>query len=122
MQLPSYLCVWCNLGMDETLTHLFITCPFTQSCWLAIQIVFTEVDPFLALEEVRAQLNVPFFMDIIITFCWSIWMQRNDLIFKGIPLSVNTCFRNFKKEFALVILRAKSRHKVAMLQWLEALL
>ena len=47
-------------------------------------------------------------------------MQRNDFIFKGIQPSPNSCITNFKKEFALVILRAKSRHKVAMSERLEA--
>jgi hypothetical protein len=75
----------------------------------------------LALEEVKAQLGNPFFMDIIILFCWSIGMKRNDLIFKGIQPSLEACFRRFKNEFALVILRAKARYKRTKSEWLEAL-
>jgi hypothetical protein len=48
-------------------------------------------------------------------------MQRNDLIFKGVQISPVDCFRRFKNEFSLVILKAKTRHKTAMLEWLEAL-
>jgi hypothetical protein len=66
------------MGIDETLSHLFITCPFAQTCWLKLQVVFMEADPFSALEEVKAQLGVPFLMEILILFCWIIWMQRND--------------------------------------------
>jgi hypothetical protein len=79
------------------------------------------VDPFLALEKVKAQLGVHFFMDIIILFCWSVWMQRNDLIFRDIQPLPDACLNNFKKELALVILRAKSRYKVHMSEWLESL-
>jgi hypothetical protein len=95
MQLPSYHCVCCNLGTNETLPHLFLTCSFAQACWLKIHIVLLEADPFLALNEVKAQLNVPFFMDIVIMFCWSIWMQRNDFIFRGFQPYPVACMRNF---------------------------
>jgi hypothetical protein len=35
--------------------------------------------------------------------------------------SWDSCRRHFQQEFALVILRAKSRFKSAMSEWLEAL-
>ena len=41
--------------------------------------------------------------------------------FIGIMNTPNECYRRFKQEFALVILRAKVRHKQAMIEWLEAL-
>jgi hypothetical protein len=100
---------------------MFLSCPFAQACWLKINITFVETDPFLALEEIKAQLSLPFFMDIIILFCWSIWMQRNDLIFKGIQPTPAACFQHFKNEFVLAILKAKVRHKTTMLEWQEAL-
>jgi hypothetical protein len=111
--------------VEETLAHLFIGCPFSQACWATIHIAFTEDEPedepFLALEEVKGQLAVPFFMEIIITFCWSIWMQRNDCIFKDLQPHPDSCLRHFKSEFALVILRAKARFKSPMSKWLDNL-
>jgi hypothetical protein len=53
---------------------------------------------------------LPFFMEIIITMCWSIWMMRNDLIFHDISHTVQRCKSVFKKKFALVILRAKAKY------------
>ena len=48
-------------------------------------------------------------------------MQRYDFIFKGLhPLPLAVCLVHFKNEF--VILRAKSRNKLAMSEWLEVLL
>jgi len=59
-------------------------------------------------------------MEIIVTMCWSIWAIRNDVIFKGIPVSVQRCRAIFKSEFALVILRAKSNFQPAIDSWLHA--
>ena len=121
MHLLSYNCACCTLDVEETLSHLFLTCHFAQVCWIKLNVIFVETDPFLAFEEIKTQLHVPFYMDIIILFCWSIWMQRNDFIFKGIPPSPDRCLHNFGKEFALVILRAKTRWKVLMSEWIETL-
>ena len=78
--------------------------------------MFLEIDPFLALKETKALLNLPFYIDIIILFCWNIWMQRNDLIFKGVQISTVDYYRCFKDDFALDTQRAKARHKSAMLE------
>lgn len=53
--------------------------------------------------------------------CWSIWLVRNDLIFRGIQPSVQRCKGIFKKEFAQVIVRAKAAYKPHISQWLEGL-
>jgi hypothetical protein len=109
MHLPSYDCACCTLDVEETLSHLFLTCPFAQICWLKLNVIFIETDPFLAMEEIKTQLHCSFYMEVVILFCWSIWMQRNDFIFKGIPPSLERCFQNFRKEFAFAVLRAKAR-------------
>jgi hypothetical protein len=59
-------------------------------------------------------------MDIIILMNWSIWMARNDLIFQGQQPNLQSVKALFRKEFALVILRAKSSLKQPMSSWLEA--
>jgi len=120
MNLPDYTCVTCPAYIEESLEHLFIHCPFAQSCWAAIgvQIGF---ELFATLERLKLHLGVPFFMEIIILMSWCIWMQRNDFIFKGIQPSQVSCLQHFKKEFILVILRAKTKYKTTMNLWLEAL-
>ena len=75
MHLPSYNCECCSMNIEESLSHLFLSCPFAQSCWIKLNIVLVEIDPYLALEKIQEQLNVPFALDIIILFSWSIWMQ-----------------------------------------------
>jgi len=108
MELPSYLCVCCNRSVEESLSHLFLHCPFAQSCWNSIGLLIGRSDPYSSLENLRTQLGVPFFMEIIILMSWCIWMQRNDFIFKGLLPSQEQCRNHFVKEFALVILRAKT--------------
>ena len=82
MNIPDYSCVFCPSTEDESLEHLFI------SCWAKIDLLVGDDDPFATLEHLKHQLGVPFFMDIIILMSWCIWMQRNDLTFKGIHMHV----------------------------------
>ena len=121
MLLPDYNCVCCLASVEETLMHLFIHCPFAQACWNSIGVIVVQADPFVTLDQLKNQLGVPFFMEIIIVMSWCIWMQRNDLIFKGIQPIVAACRRHFKSEFALVILRAKVRYQTSMSLWLDNL-
>ena len=120
MILPDYNCVLCPSTVEESLTHLFIHCPFSQACWASIGLNVSTDDPFDNLDQFKHQLVIPFFMEIIVLMSWSIWMQRNDSLFKGILSSPSNCLQNFRKELALVILRAKSKYKTAMSEWLEA--
>jgi len=105
--------------MEETLSHLFFDCPFALACWARLNILIMGNSSVQILEAIKIQINLPFSMDIIITFCWNIWMQRNDLIFRGIQPTAASSLLHFKKEFALVILRAKIRIKTSMSSWLE---
>jgi hypothetical protein len=58
-------------------------------------------------------------MDIIILKSWCIWMARNDFIFKALQPTLLAVKVRFKKEFALVILRAKNRLKQHMQSWID---
>jgi hypothetical protein len=57
---------------------------------------------------------------IIIIMSWSICMARNDFIFNGLQPSLQSAKACFRKEFALVILRAKPSLKQQLVLWLEA--
>jgi hypothetical protein len=70
-------------------------------------------------ERLKRQLRVPFFMDIIILMSWSIWKTRNEWIFNGRDPTVDSCNEKFKKEFALVIPRAKEGKVQDMKAWLQ---
>jgi hypothetical protein len=70
------------------------------------------------LQLLKTQLQVPFFMEIIVTMCWSIWAVRNDQIFRDIQPTIQRC-RQIFKEFAQVILSAKASYQPSISQWLE---
>ena len=110
MELQDYNCVLCNDLVEESLSHLFIHCPFAVSCWNRLQVqVNHQLDSFQNLEMFRRQLHVPFFTEIIIIMCWTIWKARNGLIFSQVPPSIQASKREFRAEFVLLLLRTKKK-------------
>jgi hypothetical protein len=121
MHLPDYSCVLCDCNVEEDLIHLLFDCPFALACWDTLHFTVPNTSESSCItESFRAQLQLPFFMEIIITMCWSIWTMRNDVIFNNIPHSVQRCKMVFRKEFALVMLRAKAKYHPHIDLWLEA--
>jgi hypothetical protein len=81
------------------------------ACWNTIHLsVPTNAGPFQIFESFRDQLQLPFFMEIVVTICWSIWSVRNDVIFINLQASVQRCKAIIKNEFAQVILRARTTY------------
>jgi hypothetical protein len=67
-------------------------------------------------KALKRAVNVSFVMEFIILMCSCIWTARNGWLCNGEDPEVDGCKQYFKKEFALVILRAKSR-RVQMARW-----
>jgi hypothetical protein len=44
----------------------------------------------------------PFFMEVIVSMCWTIWTVKNDIILKNLQHLVGPCKVTFRKELALV--------------------
>jgi hypothetical protein len=72
------------------------------------------------LQSFKSQLRVPFFMEVIVTMFWAIWSMRRDAMFNNLAPFVQRCKMVVRKEFALVILRAKAKYHPLVVQWLEA--
>lgn len=106
MNLDSYNCELCALGVEETTEHLFLHCPFAQQCWglisLATSLDSGTLENFTAFKD---QINSQFFMVAIILMCWTIWLARNELIFNENQVTIQECTRIFLKEARLVSLR-----------------
>lgn len=110
MELQDYNCVLCNNAVEESLLHLMCTCPFAQTCWAWLNCrISPQSDLYQNIENFRIQLQVPFFMEIIIIMGWSVWKARNRLIFNQVQPAVESTKRAFKSEFALILLRAKKK-------------
>jgi hypothetical protein len=92
MRLEDCTCVLCHLGVREELIHLLFQCSFAATCWNYISIaISSSTDLQVIIQSLKDQLRVPFFMEIIVTMCWSIWMMRNDVIFRGQNHSFMKC-------------------------------
>jgi hypothetical protein len=77
MHIQSYNCALYSNSFEETVEHLFLQCDFARECWNLVGVTVPQSqDPFQVLEVVRAQLNVPFFMEIIFIMSWRIWTVR----------------------------------------------
>ena len=79
-------CSLCTRQEEETVEHLFFRCPFSQQCWSTLGITWTNDGNRLALiHEGRRSWQTHMFMEIFMLSAWSIWKERNGLIFRGGP-------------------------------------
>jgi hypothetical protein len=122
MELDSYTCDQCILQRPETGAHLFLRCNFAKSCWNSLGVTYVSTRTVLQIfVRIREKLAFPFFMEIIILMAWSIWLTRNDWIFHNKDPLVEDCRRTFKKEFSLLLLRAKPTLLPTMMDWLDTI-
>jgi hypothetical protein len=110
MILDSYDCELCLFQIEEKLRHLFFSCPIAKNCWNIVGInVPTWLNADRATKHIRRQLNLPFAMDIVMLMWWGIWTERNAWIFNNEAPPVQKCKATIKREFDLVIQRAKKK-------------
>lgn len=106
--LRSNDCILCGDQKEQTLEHLFFECPFATQCWNTLQISWDAGDDrFEWLTHAKANWVGPMFMDVFVVSAWSIWKERNGLIFKRIPFSHTSWLRRFRGDFQLLKHRAK---------------
>jgi hypothetical protein len=68
--------------------------------------------------DLREKLHVPFFMEIIILAAWSIWILRNNKIFKNEDLTSANWKVIYKQELRWVQYRMKKKHSAQFRDWL----
>jgi hypothetical protein len=122
MVLDSYDCAFCPSAIEETVQHLFWSCPFAQQCWgwLNLQTV-QDGDTFQNIDAIKDQLQTRFFMIPIIIINWIIWTARNEAIFKNNQIPIQECKRLLYKELRLVSLRVKNSLTTQFEQWYQNL-
>ncbi|RCV42444.1 hypothetical protein SETIT_9G217000v2, partial [Setaria italica] len=118
-----YNCVLCVKHVEETISHLFFTCPFSEACWLYLGIHW---DPSLQLQDMIVQALQHFgstiFREIVTVVAWSIWCHRNSIIFDGQHVSFAQWRRSFVEDLSLVSLRAKPFVSSSLNLWLSSLI
>ena len=120
MHLDSTVCVLCNNEDIEDRTHLLFTCPFSQGFWWNIGFEWnSDMEINNMIIDAKHRYKIDHFMEAMILGCWSIWNQRNGMIFEGIPCSINECKNEFVRYFKMTMLRAKPTLKEGMSSWID---
>lgn len=108
MELEDYNCVLCNTGHEETSWHLFFECPFSQTCWNTIPIIWNlNLQPFDMVLEARETFGIKIFREIFIIACWIIWLTKNNVVFDNEQANVTTWKRRFRDELGHMCTKAK---------------
>jgi hypothetical protein len=115
-------CVLCDNCPQETLMYLFFECNFSQAFWWDLNIEWdTDRDLQDMISEVKRRYSMEFIMEIIITGCWAIWDQRNNMIFNLIRPTIPTCITKFRIYCSVIMHRARLSLKDGMQAWLDTL-
>lgn len=118
----GYLCPLCHDGVVETFMHLFFECSSSTARWYWIGIQWTvQGTVFQMLTHMKAQLNIPHFMDLFMITAWCIWKERNDLVFNAKPPSLAAWKQRFMNEVKLHLCRFKPNFQHVITTWLNSL-
>ena len=118
----DYTCVLCNSGSLETRDRLFFNCQFAQVCWkyLCPMMVFHHGLSHLDyIEQLKEQIQKPFFMEIIILCSRALWLTRNDFIFNGKELDLYRCRAIFKYNLKWLKHRAARKKYGMYADWVD---
>jgi hypothetical protein len=89
-------CVLCPSRVYEDRIHLFFHCNFSARIWTYLQIEWQQHDDLqVVLNKAKRSFQQSFFMEVIITACWNIWLIRNGRIFR----QENVSFARWKAKF-----------------------
>jgi hypothetical protein len=82
----------------------------------------TAQDIHSRLEQGRALLNLPYYIEIFIIAAWEIWNIRNGKFFEGAPVNLQLWTMRFKAQVILQINRVSEDHRPQIVQWLNTIL
>ncbi|KAG8067016.1 hypothetical protein GUJ93_ZPchr0005g15381 [Zizania palustris] len=115
-------CSLCQDGARESSLHLFFKCNFSSSCWARIGLSWSdEVSITQLVTAGRRNNSLPFIMELIIVGSWSLWLHRNNCIFRHQHAACGSWFELFRKEILFQSHRFKPTLKVAISDWINFL-
>jgi hypothetical protein len=118
----NFDCILCGQHVEETVDHMIFTCPFSQSCWAKLHIVWAPFDSRLdLLQTARDSWPNPFFFETFLTSAWSIWKERNKKHFRGVDPSVEAWLTRFKEDFELLQHRVKAARRAAFVTFCNSI-
>lgn len=119
-----YMCYVHPESRGDSGTSFSMMPVFAITCWLSLNVTcptsWTEISEVFEIFK-QLQLHVPFFMQIVILFCWSLWTVRNIFISEGIQPSLVAVKQVFRHEFAMLIRRVKQRYfPLIVTSWVDS--
>jgi hypothetical protein len=118
--LQSYACVCQNCNVEETLEHLFWTCPFVEDCWDYIcPSRRRDLQILDAFQDIKTKLHVPFAMEIIMLATWEIWIVRNNKNFSNITPNFQSWKAIYLQEIRMVSHWMKKKYAGSFKEWLQ---
>jgi hypothetical protein len=111
----------CNMRVNETIEHLFFSCPLSIQCWNRIEVHW---DLTLNIEDriyqARQDNNLDFFLEMTLLAAWELWKLRNDKIFNRGNHSIARWFSNFQNQCYKHLVRFKADLRSTFRPWLDA--
>jgi hypothetical protein len=102
--------------------HLLFECSFSRRIWNYLQIDWSSDNDLQAVvTRAKRSFNKPFFMEVLVTTCWNIWLVHNGKIFRHEKPTFAKWKAKFIHDITLLQYRIKSKHKEALLQWVHSL-
>jgi hypothetical protein len=93
---------------EETIEHMLFLCSFSRQCWSKLQIQWpASGDQLKLIEENRKQWKQQMYMEVLILGSWSIWKERNNMLFNNVRSDIQRWLVRFKEDFALLVHRTK---------------
>jgi hypothetical protein len=118
--LTCYDCATLECRQDETLVHLFWSCPFAEECWDFICPQRTKnLSVLEAISNMKDLLKLPFGMHIIILASWSIWIIGNNKIFKNQEARWASWKAIYVNELRMLAIRIKKKFHDQFVDWLH---
>ena len=115
-------CVLCTTGADETIDHLFFSCPFAGLCWTKISFNW---DLTLNLEDRILQgtndIGLDFSMEAAMIAAWELWNLCNSKIFDNGTPTLHIWLKKFRYQVYLQLVRVREDKRLSIILWLEAI-
>ena len=120
--LEDTACVLYSDDLMEYMQHLFFGCDFSQSFWWRLNQEWNyDLGLYEMLLDGYGRSGHSCFKECLIIGCWSLWNNRNTLIFDNGHLRIDICISLFREFFSLVMHKAKPSLQEGMQQWLDAM-
>ena len=92
MHLCSYDYAVCVGHLEESIIHLFFDYPFSQACWIFLDIHYKSSLPLLNMVIAACeQFGSVFFREVIVLACWTICCNHNRIIVENEVISISRC-------------------------------